>query len=124
MSLRLARSASLDPEARRQAAEERIRAACAQLADAMIELAAAMPAEPRPVELLTVDEAAERLGGIARSTLYAAMGTGAVRAVSVGGRRFVPSSEIDRIAEGREPERQQASGRRRVAKIGSGNGEV
>ncbi|MGD0123482.1 MAG: helix-turn-helix domain-containing protein [Candidatus Limnocylindrales bacterium] len=101
MTVRLARPASPDPEAKRQAAEERIRAACSLLADALVELATAAPAVEQPIELLSVEEAARRLGGIARSTLYQLMGTGAVRSVEVGGRRFVPSSEVEAIAAGR-----------------------
>lgn len=94
------RPASLDPDAQRQMAEDRVRAVCGLLADALVDLAALTPAEQPPIELLSVDEAARRLGGIARSTLYQLMGSGSVRAVSVGGRRFVPSSEVDRIAAG------------------------
>ncbi|MGA3030313.1 MAG: helix-turn-helix domain-containing protein [Candidatus Limnocylindrales bacterium] len=102
-TLRLTRP--LDPEARRVAAEDRVRLACSQLADALVELAAAAPAETRPVELLDVATAAQRLGSISRSTLYTLMASGAVRAVSVGGRRLIPSSEIERIAAGRPPGR-------------------
>jgi len=101
MTVRLARPTSLAPEVKRQAAADRIRTACGMLADALIELAETAPAPEQPVELLSVEEAARRLGGIARSTLYQAMATGAVRSVTVLGRRFIASSEIEAIAAGR-----------------------
>jgi hypothetical protein len=112
LTVRVHRASSSDPEAKRQAAAERIRTACSLLADALIELAETTPAAEQPVELLPVGEAARRLGGIARSTLYQAMGTGAIRSVEVGGRRFVPSSEIDAIAAGRPRSRSVAAGPR------------
>lgn len=123
MSPRLVDRASIDPEQRRQAAEERIRAIALEFADAVIALAAATPAPAQPIELIDIATAARRLG-LARSSLYAALGRGEVRAIRIGGRVHISSSEIERICEGREPERQQASGLRRVAKIGSGNGEA
>jgi excisionase family DNA binding protein len=91
----------LDSDSRRRLAEDRVRAIALELADAVIDLAAMAPAAPQAVELLSVEEAARRLGGIARSTLYQLMSSGAVRSVEVGGRRFVPSSEVDGIAAGR-----------------------
>jgi excisionase family DNA binding protein len=101
VSVRLARPISLDSDAKRRLAEARIRQVCDELAAAVIDLAAMAPAPPQAVELLSVEEAARRLGGIARSTLYQLMSSGAVRSVEVGGRRFVPSSEVDGIAAGR-----------------------
>ena len=91
----------LDSDSRRRLAEDRVRAIALELADAVIDLAAMAPAPPQAVELLSVEEAARRLGGIARSTLYQLMAAGTVRSVEVGGRRFVPSSEVDAIAAGR-----------------------
>jgi excisionase family DNA binding protein len=104
MTLRLARTVSADPAAKRQAAEDRIRLICGELAEAMIALAALTPAPRQPIELLDVPEAARRLG-LARSSLYAALGRGEVRAVRIGGRVTIPSSEIEAIAAGRHPGR-------------------
>jgi excisionase family DNA binding protein len=90
----------LDSDSRRRLAEDRVRAIALELADAVIDLAALTPAPPPAVELLDVTTAAKRLG-LARSSLYAAMGRGEVRAVRIGGRVTIPSSEIDAIAAGR-----------------------
>ncbi len=88
-----------DAEQKRQEAAQRIRAATELLVAALTEFAeaSAIP-EPRPVELLPIEEARQRLGGIARSTMMALLGSGAVHSVRVGGRRLVPADEIARIA--------------------------
>jgi excisionase family DNA binding protein len=87
------------------------------LADAIVDLAATMPPATHPVELVAVDAAAKRLG-IARSTLYQIIGTGAIRSVQVGGRRFVPSSEIEAVAEGRQNGPASQRGRPKAGKGG------
>ena len=59
----------------------------------------ARPAPAAPVELLSPKVAAARMG-LSRSTFYLALNHGTVRSVKVGGRRLIPSTEIDRIAAG------------------------
>jgi excisionase family DNA binding protein len=112
MTVRLASPASPDADARRRASEDRVRTACSLLAESLIDLGSLAPVPEQPVELLSVEEAARRLGGIARSTLYQLMGTGAVRSVEVGGRRFVPSSEVEAIAAGRPGSRSRSAAAR------------
>ncbi len=88
------------------AAEDRVRVASSELAEALIALAheqATEAARPAPVELLDVRTAAQRLGGMSRSTLYQAMTAGTVRSIRVSGRRLIPSSEIERIATSDRP---------------------
>lgn len=47
-------------------------------------------------QLLTVDEAKDRLG-IGRTKFYEYLGNGSLRAVRLGRRRMVPASEVDRF---------------------------
>ena len=93
-------------------AEDRVRVACSQLADALVALAheqAAAQAKPAaPVELIDVKEAARRLGGMSRSTLYQLMTAGTVQSVTIGGRRLVPSTEVERLAGGDSSRRPSA----------------
>ncbi len=78
-------------------AEQRIRDAAQRFADELIAaVAASAPAGPE--RLLSVDEAAERLG-IGRTRLYAEIGAGRVRSVHSGRRRLIPSSAIREIVE-------------------------
>ena len=80
--------------------EARIRAAVAELADAILALAVAerRPATNAPVELLSVAEFARR-AGLGRSTAYLAVADGTLRTVKVRGRRLVPASELGRLAD-------------------------
>lgn len=93
----------VDPDARRQDAERRIRTLFSDLADAVIALAD-LCASPRPqrVELLSVADFALRCG-IARSSLYRQLARGAIASVEVGNRRLIPSTELDRLAAAARP---------------------
>lgn len=53
-----------------------------------------------PVRLLSIGQAAERLG-IARSTTYALIGSGLLRSVKVGRRRLVPEDALAELVGGR-----------------------
>jgi multidrug efflux pump subunit AcrA (membrane-fusion protein) len=82
-------------------AEDRVRAAVAELADAL--LAAALETAPvqrdnAPVELLSVVAFARR-AGIGRSSAWLAVADGTVRTLKIRGRRVVPASELARLAE-------------------------
>lgn len=79
--------------------EARIRAALADLGEALIELAAQSSAPAStPIELLSVADFARR-AGIGRSTAYLLASSGQLRSVKVRGRRLVPSSELGRLAQ-------------------------
>jgi excisionase family DNA binding protein len=54
-----------------------------------------------PPRLLSPAEFAAR-AGIARSTLYQLLGSGAIRSTRVGRRRLIPESEVGRLLEGVE----------------------
>ena len=84
-----------------EAVEDRLHAAVAELAAALVEVARteARPDEPGPVEMIGVNEFARR-AGIGRSSAWLAVGSGRVRSAKVGGRRVVPISELVRLAEG------------------------
>lgn len=75
----------------------RLEVAVAELVDA---LRAEIAAEPitAPDRLLSVDEAAERLG-IGRTRAYGEIAAGRLRSVLVGRRRLVPSSAIAEFIE-------------------------
>lgn len=82
---------------------ERIRAAVAELTDALLEVLHAELAESRgaqhgPPELLSIAEAARRLG-IGRSLLYSMIGAGQVRTVKLSRRRLIPSDVLADIAK-------------------------
>ena len=55
------------------------------------------PVDPPP--FLSIGDAAQALG-IGRSTLYEAIARGEVRTVTIGRRRLVARSELDRLAAG------------------------
>lgn len=77
-------------------AEARVRAAVAELADAL--LAALDERDERrdtPPRLLSVAEAAAALG-IGRSAAYAELSVGRLASVKVGRRRLVPAAAIER----------------------------
>jgi excisionase family DNA binding protein len=70
--------------------------------------------------LLTVEEAAHRLG-IGRTVMYRLVSTGAVESVTVGRLRRIPSECLDEFVS--MLRRAQASGRRaRMLRPGSGHG--
>lgn len=51
-------------------------------------------------ELYPIDEARERLGGIARETIYRLIRSGELRTIQIGSRRMVPADAItDLIAQ-------------------------
>jgi hypothetical protein len=81
-------------------AEERVRVAVAELAEAL--LAAARESRPpgpsAPVELLSPAAFARR-AGLGRSSVYVALATGDIRSLKVRGRRLIPASELVRLAE-------------------------
>ena len=92
--------------------EDRVRAALAELGDALVALAtSAGPVTAPPVELLTVDAFAKRVG-ISRSTLYAAVAAGEVRSCRLRNRRLIPGTELVRIASGEPAERIAPTARR------------
>jgi hypothetical protein len=79
----------------------RLEAALAELAAAIREelRAERRPSVDAPDHLLTIEQARQAMGGIARSTLYAELVAGRVRSVKVGRRRLVPASAItERLA--------------------------
>jgi hypothetical protein len=79
----------------------RLEAAVAELAAALRDelRAEVQPVADGPERLLTIEQARQAMGGIARSTLYAELVAGRVRSVKVGRRRLVPASAItDRLA--------------------------
>jgi excisionase family DNA binding protein len=51
--------------------------------------------------MATIDEASAVVG-VSRSTFYTLLKSGEIRAKRVGGRRFVPKSELLRFVEGTE----------------------
>jgi excisionase family DNA binding protein len=40
------------------------------------------------------------LGGVSRDYVYRLIRTGTLKSIMLGGRRFIPASEFDRIAQG------------------------
>lgn len=81
--------------------EDRVRAAVAELADALLAVARESAAPARqvaPVELISVAEFARR-AGIGRSSAYLSVADGSVRTVKVRGRRLVPASELGRLVD-------------------------
>ena len=45
-------------------------------------------------KLLTVEQAAEELGGVSRSTLYQLIRSGELASVKIGSRRLIPAESI------------------------------
>jgi excisionase family DNA binding protein len=80
-----------------------------RLDDAVAELAAAIRAEiaaelarrdDRPPELLSIEQAAQRLG-IGRTATYDAIGRGELRSIRIGRRRLIPADAIrERVGAG------------------------
>jgi excisionase family DNA binding protein len=81
--------------------EDRVRAAVAELAEALLAVAretAASRRDAEVVELLSPATFARR-ASLSRSSLYLALASGKIRSVKVRGRRCVPASELARLAE-------------------------
>jgi hypothetical protein len=81
--------------------EERVRAAVAELADALLAVAretAPAQRDAAPVELLSPATFGRR-SGLGRSSVYVALATGDIRSLKVRGRRLIPASELVRLAE-------------------------
>lgn len=85
--------------------ETRVRAALAELGEALIEFARST-APPRPtggpVDLLSPAVFARR-AGLGRSTTYLAIADGSIRSVKLRGRRLIPSSELARLGDEARP---------------------
>lgn len=65
--------------------------------------------------LLSVDEAARRLGGLSKYTIHAWLSSGKLRRTKVGSRTMIRESELQRVIEdgGKSPAaRAQGRGRR------------
>ena len=82
------------------AAEQRIRQAVGELADAIVAAVAEIDAPGAPDRLYSVREAAE-MTSLGRTALYQALGSGRVRSVTVGRRRLISSSTIRELAQGK-----------------------
>ena len=85
--------------------ESRVRAAVAELADALVALAAAPTRADADTErLYGINEACQALGGIGRSLIYTELRSGRLRALHVGRRVLIPASAIrDYIAMPAQP---------------------
>jgi excisionase family DNA binding protein len=73
------------------AAEARIRAALAELGDAIVAALDGPPATPD--RLLSVDEASTALG-LGRTALYGEVQAGRLRSITVGRRRLIPAAAV------------------------------
>lgn len=83
--------------------ERRIRDSAHAFADAIIAVLRELPDPDDGFErLLSVEEAGARLGGLARSTMWAAIASGRIKSIRPAGtkRRLIPASEVERIARG------------------------
>ena len=85
--------------ARLDAALAGIAAAHAEYAAALLEELRAAIGPGTPDRLLSIPEAAQALGGIGRTSLYAELQAGRLRSVKVGRRRLVPSSAVSEYAQ-------------------------
>lgn len=73
---------------------ERLASALRELAAALEELEAEpAPRQDEPEQLYSVDEAA-RILGVGRSSVYAEIGAGRLRSLTVGRRRLIPASAL------------------------------
>jgi excisionase family DNA binding protein len=77
---------------------DRLAAAVAELVDALRAELTADAREAGPDRLLSVEEAAERLG-LGRSATYGLLAAGRLRSFRVGRRRLVPASAVDAFIE-------------------------
>ncbi len=57
-----------------------------------------IPSGPRAA--YTIDETCSAFGGASRDWVYRQIREGRILSIKLGGRRFVPASEIERIAAG------------------------
>lgn len=73
---------------------DRLEAAVAELVAALRDEVAAATPTHGPERLLSIAEACEALGGVARSTIYQELAAGRVRSIKVGRRRLIPASAI------------------------------
>ena len=78
-------------------AEGRVRAALAELGEALIDLARKEPAPSGAVDLISVAEFARR-AGVSRSSAYMELSAGRTRSIKIRGRRLIPASELSRLA--------------------------
>jgi excisionase family DNA binding protein len=77
---------------------DRLEAALAELAAAIrAEIADAAPPTDAPPELLSIEEAARRLG-IGRTAMYGLLTSGRVRSVRIGRRRLVGAAALAAVA--------------------------
>ena len=84
-------------------AEERIRDACAALADALVAATAERaPTTTAPIKILDIATFARR-AGLGRSTAYLLVADGTVHSVKIRGRRLVLASELARLVESATP---------------------
>jgi excisionase family DNA binding protein len=83
--------------------EARVLAALDALRDAFGDLLAAGHEPAEPAALMTMTDAAHRLG-VSRSTATRWADSGAIAVVALDGRRWVPVAELDRIAAARSSE--------------------
>jgi excisionase family DNA binding protein len=65
-------------------------------------------------ELLSVDEAARRLGGLSKYTIHAWLSSGKLRRTKVGSRTMIRESELQRVIEDGG---KSLSGRRSLAEV-------
>jgi excisionase family DNA binding protein len=56
--------------------------------------------EVGPRAAYSINETCALLGGVSRDWLYRQLRAGHIKSVKLGGRRFIPRSEIERIAQG------------------------
>lgn len=80
-------------------AEARIRAAIAELGDALVAAVGEVQPHEVPDKLYSVAEAAEKTS-LGRTALYQAISQGRLRSIVVGRRRLVPASAIRELAAG------------------------
>jgi excisionase family DNA binding protein len=79
---------------------QRLEAALAELAAALLEeLRASPPASPLPDRLLSIEEAAQQLG-IGRTLMYSELRSGRLASVKLGRRRLVPRAALGRYTSG------------------------
>lgn len=82
--------------------ETRVRAAVAELAEALVALAAVSHQPAAPVELLS-PAAFSRRASLSRSSTYLALASGDIHSIKFRGRRLIPASELGRLAESAVP---------------------
>jgi excisionase family DNA binding protein len=70
-------------------------------------------------ELLSIEEAARRLGGLSIYTIQAWLSKGRLRRCKVGARTMIRASELQRVIEdgGKSPRRPRTKGKVQVAAV-------